>query len=472
MCDTDLFSSSFFPHENCGIFGVFGSDIEAARIVHSGLWALQHRGQESSGIASSEGTSIRVVKDEGLVAHVYSEELLDLLSGNIAIGHNRYGTSGGTGSLHAQPIKGQRIALAHNGNLPSTSSLKNFLTKQKYPISNMNDSEMMHAALEHIVQQGGTIQQAVRQAFPLFTGAFCLLIMTNKEIVAVRDKKGIRPLSLGKLSNAFVVSSETCALDTVGAHFVRDIRPGEMLTIDRNGIHSTQIVTGTQKLDIFEFIYFARPDSILLGKSVHEVRRKFGQTLATEVHLDVDTIIPVPDSAIPAALGYSQQSGILFDHGLVKNRYIHRTFIRPAQKLRMDDVDMKLNPVREVIAGKRVAIVDDSIVRGTTAKRLAQKLRTVGAKEVHMLISSPPVLYPDFYGIDTPSQNELIASRMDCDKIAQTIGVDSLHFLSYKGMMNAIDVDEKLLSTSCFTGKYPISLKERAKEVTHLKATY
>lgn len=455
------------PHEKCGIFGVYGKNMEAARLVHAGLWALQHRGQESSGIASTEGAAIRVVKDEGLVAHVYDEDLLTLLSGFSAIGHNRYGTSGGSGKQHAQPVMSSQglIALAHNGNLPSTIKLETFLRAKSIPIEGMNDSEMMHAAIEYYFAKGNTIEICIKKAFPLFTGVFCLLVMTNDKMVAVRDSKGVRPLSLAKLNGGYIVSSETCAIDTIGATFIRDIEPGEMVIIDASGLHSQTLAKGQNKLDVFEFVYFARPDSMLMGKCVNEVRKNLGRYLAKEYLVKADVIIPVPDSAIPAAMGYAEASGIPFDLGLIKNRYIHRTFIRPAQKLREKDLDMKLNPLHSIIKGKRIAVVDDSIVRGSTAKKLVEKLRKHGAKEVHLLISSPPVVYPDFYGIDTPNQKELIASQISIPEIVKYLKADSLHFLSYQGLIEAIGVKDVQLCTSCFTGNYPVSIGEREKEL-------
>ena len=450
----------FTPHEKCGVFGVYGKDMDAARLVHTGLWALQHRGQESSGIASSEGTSIRVVKNEGLVAHVYREELLMLLSGNCAIGHNRYGTSGGTGQLHAQPVMSPQglVALAHNGNLPQTTKLADFLQEKAVPTDNLNDSEMMHAAIEYYYSQTNSLTQAITLAFPLFNGVFSLLIMTNNCLAAVRDAHGIRPLCIGKLNGSFVFSSETCALDAIGATFVRNVLPGEMVTIDESGLKSVALAEGKETLDVFEFVYFSRPDSILAGQRVNQVRKNLGRYLAQESPIDADVVIPIPDSAIPAALGYAEVSGIPFDHGLIKNRYIHRTFIRPAQKLRDKDVHMKLNPLPEIICGKRVAIVDDSIVRGTTVKKLVERLRAVGALEVHLLISSPPVKYPDFYGIDTPRQDELIASQMSLDEIKTHLKIDSLHFLSYEGLIKATGLPKSQLCTSCFSGVYPVDI--------------
>ncbi|MEI6462330.1 MAG: amidophosphoribosyltransferase [bacterium] len=462
-----FFSVSFFPSEKCGVFGAFGDNMESARLVHTGLWTLQHRGQESSGIASSEGTTIRVVKDEGLVAHVYNEELLSLLSGNIAIGHNRYGTSGGAGKMHAQPVTGTKnlVALAHNGNLPSVTKIKSFLEKKGIDTTLMNDSEMMHSAIEYYMSEGLSLEESVKKSFPLFTGVFSLLLMTNNQIAALRDSKGIRPLSLAKLNGGYVFSSETCAFDALGATYIRDVMPGELVVIDSKGVHSYQIAKGDQKLDIFEFVYFSRPDSVLLGKSVNEVRKNLGRILAKENNIDGDIVIPVPDSAIPAAIGYSEQSKIPFDFGLIKNRYIHRTFIRPSQKLRERDVAMKLNPIPNLIKGKRVILIDDSIVRGTTSKKIVERILSAGAKEVHLLISSPAVLYPDFYGINTPNQDDLIASMMSIKEMTKYINVTSLHFLSYKGLLEAIGLPESKLSTSCFTGIYPVGIGERRKDI-------
>jgi amidophosphoribosyltransferase len=450
--------------EKCGIFGVFGFNTEAARLVHSGLWALQHRGQESSGIASTEGNSIRAYAAEGLVAHVYSEKHLQLLSGSAAIGHNRYSTSGGSAGHH-QPIidAAQTLALAHNGNLPSTAKLG------KYQTGHLNDSELMHAAIVHHVVSGKSLESAIRSSYPMFTGAFSLLVLSKNKIAAVRDPFGIRPLSIGKLNGGWVFSSETCALDVVGAKFVRDVSPGEMVVADHSGLTAYQLAPGNQKLDVFEYVYFARPDSVLLGKSVNTVRYNFGLSLARECPIAADVVIPIPDSAIPAALGYSHHSGLPFNHGLIKNRYIHRTFIRPAQKLRERDVEMKLNPLPSVINGKSVVVIDDSIVRGTTSKKIVTMLRAVGAKKVHLLISSPPVVYPDFYGIDTPSQAELIAFNKSPQQIAKFVGADTVYFLSYQGMLDSIGLPEQVLSTSCFTGRYPIPIGSWAKSLRHPK---
>lgn len=458
--------------EKCGIFGVFGRGLEAARLTHSGLWALQHRGQESSGIAASDGESIRVHKGMGLVAHVYNEESLESLPGHIAIGHNRYSTSGDSEERHAQPIitEDKILTLAHNGNLPSTRKLEEFLKSRNVYAEGLNDSELMYEALRFYLARGATLETAVARAFPLFTGVFSLLVMTKNKLAAVRDFRGIRPLSLGRLNGGFVFASETCALETVNANAVRDVKPGTMMVATKTGLKTYRLARGEQKLDIFEFVYFARPDSILLGKSVNEVRRNLGRNLARENPIKADVVIPVPDSAIPAALGFSQESGIPFDHGLIKNRYIHRTFIRPAQKLRDNDTQLKLNPLPAVLKGKRVIVIDDSIVRGTTSKQLVTMIRRTGARSIHLMISSPPVRFPDFYGIDTPVQRDLIAARLTVAEIEQFIGADSLHYLSYKGLIRSTGLSEKLFSTSCFTGVYPVDIAERAHEVSRPEA--
>lgn len=444
----------------CGIIGVYGGDNDAARLVYTGLWSLQHRGQESSGIASADGRGLRVVKGEGLVAHVYDEEHLALLDGNIAIGHNRYSTSGGSTVAHIQPVtdEDRDLAIVHNGNLPQTLKLESFLDKKQVDYAGRNDSELIFLAIKYYLANGMDLAEAIKKVWRLLTGAFCLAAMTKDRLVAVRDRYGIRPLCLGKFNGQWIVASETCALDTLGAKILGEVQPGEMVVMSRNGLQRQQVMAGKEKVDIFEWVYFARPDSRLQGGLVNEARKNMGRKLAGERKIKGDVVIPVPDSAIPAALGYAEVSGIPFDHGLIKNRYIHRTFIRPAQKLREKDIRMKLNPLAEVVAGKRVIVVDDSIVRGTTSKKLVDMLRQIGAKEVHLVISSPPVKYPDFYGIDTPMQTELIAAGRSNEQIRQWIGADSLQYLSYRGLIEAIGVPEDKLCTACLTGDYPIDI--------------
>ncbi|MEK7617033.1 MAG: amidophosphoribosyltransferase [Patescibacteria group bacterium] len=460
--------------EKCGLFGVYGKGFEAARLVHPGLWALQHRGQESSGIVSSDGKKFYIKKGIGLVAHVFGEEDLRNLKGYLAIGHNRYSTSGDAWDKHAQPVVvevgGKHIALGHNGNLPTTKKIEQFLRSKKISPKGLNDSELITHAIAAYVSDGLTLEKAIIKAYPLFTGAFCLIAMDETKIVAVRDPFGIRPFCIGKLNSGWVFASESCALDIIGAKFIREVKPGEMVIASTDGLKSFQIKKGKQKLDIFEFVYFARPDSYLLGKSVDQVRQNLGKELANENNIKADLVIPVPDSAIPAAIGFSRESGIPFEMGLIKNRYIHRTFISPEEHTRGRNVQLKLNPMRHIIAGKKVIVIDDSIVRGTTCRQIVKMVRNAGAKEVHLLISSPPVRFPDFYGINTPRQTELIASYKNLEGIRKEIGVDSLHYLSYKGLLKAIGLPEDSLCTSCFTGDYPIDIGERKKEINYKPA--
>jgi amidophosphoribosyltransferase len=368
--------------EKCALFGVFGEGMAASRLTYFGLFALQHRGQESSGIAASDGKTIKIHRNLGLVAQVYNEEDLQKLPGHLAIGHNRYSTSGGSFSEHTQPIgtKNDIVTLAHNGNLPTTEKLEKFLIRKGIATNGLNDSGLMQTLIKYYLVKGFTLEKAIAKSYPLFTGAFCILVMTKDKIAAVRDPYGIRPFSLGKLNGGYIFSSETCALDTVNAEHIRDIKPGEMVVVDNEGLHSYTLAQAKPKLDIFEFVYFSRPDSTLLGKRVYDVRKNLGRQLAKEFKVKADVVIPVPDSAIPAALGFSHQSGIPFEYGLVKNRYIGRTFIMPDQKLRDRGVQMKLNPIEEVIKGKRVVVIDDSIVRGTTARKLVTMIRDAGAK--------------------------------------------------------------------------------------------
>lgn len=452
--------------EKCAVFGVFGHET-AARLTYFGLYALQHRGQECSGIAASDRKKIRTHKGLGLVAQVYQESDFEKLEGNMAIGHNRYSTSGGTAPEHIQPVASANdiVALAHNGNLPDTKKLEKFLRLKGISTDGYNDSELMQLAIKYYLVKGQSLEKAIERTFPHFSGAFSLLVMTKDTMVAVRDRFGIRPLSIGRLNGGYVVASETCALDTVNAYEVRDVKPGEMVTITDKGITSTILARPKQKLDIFEFVYFSRPDSMLLGKRVYEVRKNLGAELAKECKIQADVVIPVPDSAIPAALGFSAVSKIPFEFGLVKNRYIGRTFIMPDQKLRDRGVQMKLNPIAEIIKGKSVVVVDDSVVRGTTARKLVKMIRDAGAKQVHLLSSCPPVRFPDFYGIDTPDQKDLIAATMTIQQIQEYIGADSLHYLSYKGLIKATGLPESLFCTACFTGDYPIDIGEHAKYI-------
>ena len=373
-------------NEKCAVTAVYSTGGEAARLAYFCLAALQHRGQESSGIVSGDGEGFRSHIGPGLVAQVYSEDSLQTLEGHMAIGHNRYATSGGRQNRHMQPVlRGDDvIALAHNGNLPSTVALKQFLKSKNLLKRGSNDSEMMADAIRWYIYQGQDVASAIQAAWPLFTGAFSCVVLNHDGLYAFRDKCGIRPLSIGKLQDGYVVASETCAFDMIGAEHQRDVKPGELIRIDSTGITSWQVEVPNPKLEVFEFVYFARPDSILAGKLINEVRRELGHELAGEHPVEADLVIPVPDSAIPAALGYAYKTHTEFDHGLIKNRYIHRSFIEPTQELRERAVQMKLNPLPVHLKGKRVVLIDDSIVRGTTAKQLVKMLRKAGAREIHL----------------------------------------------------------------------------------------
>lgn len=456
-----------FLKEKCAVFGTYGTGEGSARLTFYGLWALQHRGQESSGIVSSDGRSLYRHAGPGLVSNVYREEDLEQLAGSITIGHNRYSTSGAADDAHCQPFvkHDSGFAFAHNGNLPSTDKLEAFLNERGVDYDNLNDSGMMAEAIYCFMQDGLSIEKAIEEAWPLFTGAFSCVVMTPDKLVSFRDECGIRPLSIAKLGKGYVVASESCAFDTVGAQFLRDIRPGEMVVIDKKGMRAHQVVPGRLKLDIFELVYFARPDSIIEGMNVDWVRQNLGRELAKEWPVDADVVVPVPDSAIPAAIGYSQESGVPFEMALIKNRYIHRTFIRPTASLREQDLKMKLNPMPHLLNGKRVVLIDDSIVRGTTTRKIARMIYEAGAREVHILISCPPVRYPDFYGINLPTQDELIAYRMSPQEIRDHLGVDSLGYLSFDGMIRATGKPASQFSTHCFDGVYPIPIGSRQEEI-------
>ncbi|MES2930913.1 MAG: amidophosphoribosyltransferase [Patescibacteria group bacterium] len=455
--------------EKCGIVGLYGRDLPLAKLAFFGLFALQHRGQEASGITTSDGVSFYNHKGAGLVSAVYSEEDIARLAGHIGIGHNRYSTSGGGALSHAQPVvTGDfSFALAHNGNLPSTKALEEFLSSHGVLVADRTDSELIADAVSFYLSQSLSLEEAIEKVFPLLTGAFSLVMMTREKLVAVRDSYGMRPLCLGTIGDGYMIASETCALKTIGATFLREVNPGEMMVIDDSGLKSVTLANATPKHDIFEYVYFARPDSVLNGKLVYEVRKNFGKKLAEECLLDVDCVVPVPDTATPVAVGYTEKSGIPLELALVKNRYVHRTFIEPDQKSRRNSVALKLVTLPEVLAGKKIAVIDDSIVRGNTSKKLVEALFAAGAAEVHFLVSSPPVKFPDFYGIDTPMQSELIASHKTVEEIREFLGATSLHFLSLEGLIESIGLPEEELSTSFFTGEYPIDILERKDEVSY-----
>ncbi len=456
-------------NEKCAVFGIYGRDIDVARLTFFGLYSLQHRGQESSGIAVSDGSELYCYKNNGLVAHVYDEVHIRALKGHISVGHNRYSTSAGSGLHHAQPIltAGNKVAVAHNGNLPSVVALLAFLKSVERNTEGKSDSALIADAVGYYVEQGMALAEAVEKVFPLMTGAFSLLFMDAQTLVAVRDGFGIRPLCLGQIGEAHVVSSETCALDAIGATYVNDVAPGELVAINASGLTRKQLVAPDQKMDIFEYIYFARPDSMLLGQSVYEVRCRFGKQLAAEYPVDADIVVPVPETANPMAIGYARESGLPFEMGLIKNRYVHRTFIEPDQHIRDLGVKMKLNPLPSVLKGRRVIVVDDSIVRGTTSRQIVRMLFSAGATEVHFLVSSPPVRFPDFYGIDLASQSQMLAFRKSVEDMRVFLGATSLGFLSYEGMIAATGVPESSLCTSVFTGHYPLPIHEREADVSH-----
>ncbi len=458
--------------EKCGIFGIFDESgkFDVARISFYGLFALQHRGQEGSGIATSDGEKLYWHKGVGLVSQIYNEESMEKLHGHIAIGHNRYSTSLGgiTAQLkHVQPFisDDETFALAHNGNLPSVTALKEFLESKGIKTETHNDSKLMHLAVGYYLSEGATLAEAVEKAYPLFTGAFSLLIMDKTTLIAVRDAYGMRPFSMGKMGSAYVFASETCAFETVGAEVFWDVAPGEMVVVSKKGVTQKQLATATPKFDIFEFVYFARPDSVLMGKSVYQVRWDFGKQLAEEAHLDVDMIVPVPETAVASAIGYAKCAKVSLEMALAKNRYIHRTFIQPDQHSRQQGVGLKLTALRSIVRGKKIALIDDSIVRGTTSQQIVKMMFDAGAKEVHFLVASPPVRFPDFYGIDTPKQKDLIAATKSVKEIEEFLGATSLHYLSVEGMVKATGISREQLSLSAFTGEYPIDLKERKEEV-------
>lgn len=465
--------------ESCGLFGVYlkpgancgpgnGSfPLQASRLTCYGLYSLQHRGQESAGIAVSDGSVISVHKDMGLVSEVFNKRVLEGLRGRIAIGHVRYSTTGSSLVANAQPLvfhylRGM-IALAHNGNLTNTSELHRLLASQGSVFQSTTDSEIIVNLLARYAQS--RIEEALLKCMIDIKGAYTLLIMTEDKLIGVRDPYGVRPICLGRLGDqGYVLASETCALDTVEAEFIRDLDPGEIVVIDQQGISSLHTIPAQRKaLCIFEFIYFARPDSNLDGINVHASRKAMGKQLARENNIKADLVISVPDSGTPAALGYAEESGIPYEEGLNKNRYIGRTFIQPSQEMRDLGVRLKLNPVQRYLEGKRVILVDDSIVRGTTSRQIVRMLRQAGATEVHMAISSPPTRYPCYYGIDTSEREDLIAARMYEEKIRELIGADSLHYLSLEGLKACFPGTGEDFCTACFSGDYPVPIPKDKK---------
>ena len=459
------------PEEACGVFGIYAPGEDVAKLTYFGLYALQHRGQESAGIATFEGIDVHLHKDMGLVSQVFSEPILSGLTGSIAVGHTRYSTTGSSRKLNAQPAVVEtrlgRLALAHNGNLVNTVHLREELLKQKCNLLTTTDSEMIAFAIAQEVDAGADWLEGAAQAFQRCQGAFSLVIGTSSGIMGVRDSNGIRPLVIGTLGEnpvRYVLASETCGLDIIGASYLRDVQPGELVWITEEGLTSYQWSQKQErKLCIFEMIYFARPDSVMQEESLYSYRVRLGQRLAEESYTEADIVFGVPDSGVPAAIGFSQTSGIPYMEGLIKNRYVGRTFSQPTQALRELGIRMKLNPLKDVLQGKRVVIVDDSIVRGTTSRKLVKALREAGAVEVHMRISSPPVTHPCFYGIDTDNQDQLIAATKSVEEISKLLEVDSLAYLSWQGMLEATREDPQSFCSACFTGDYPVSIPEQVK---------
>jgi amidophosphoribosyltransferase len=445
--------------EECGVFGIFGHP-EAANLTYLGLYALQHRGQESAGIVTSDGARLHAIRALGHVAESFSGETLRGLPGNRAIGHVRYSTAGDSGIMNAQPIlidcaHGQ-IAVCHNGNLVNAVDLRDDLVRRGSIFQTTSDTEViLHLyARSTAGSPGAAIVESIRQ----IQGAFSLAFLTRDQLVAVRDPHGFRPLALGRLGDAWIVCSETCALDLIGATYVRDVAPGEVVVITAAGLESfSPFLPSALTQCVFEHVYFARPDSYVFGESVNEIRTNLGRILAQESPVDADVVVPIPDSGVCAAIGLAEQSGLPLRMGLIRNHYVGRTFIQPQQSIRHFGVKVKLNPVRSILEGKRVVLVDDSIVRGTTSRKIVRMVKAAGASEVHMRISCPPTISPCFYGVDTPSRNELIAATHSIEEIEKFVGADSLRYLSLEGLLRAVGPRRASYCTSCYTGHYPVA---------------
>ena len=464
------------PQDACGVFGVWAPGEEVAKLSYFGLYALQHRGQESAGIAASNGSQILIYRDMGLVSQVFQERDLELLQGHIAVGHTRYSTTGSPSFENAQPTLGPTpfgtVALAHNGNLTNFDELERLAdsrsdhahrvvaeaTKKRTRTRAFRDSSNDTSLVTELfaTEQGDDLTDAALNLLPQVEGAFSLVFMDEHTLYAARDPQGVRPLSLGRLSNGWVVASETAALDIVGASHVRDVEPGELIAIDEDGLRSFRFAEEKQARCVFEYVYLARPDSVLDGQIVHGARTEMGRKLAQEYPVEADLVIATPESGTPAAVGYAEESGIPFGQGLMKNAYVGRTFIQPSQTLRELGIRLKLNPIRENIEGKRLVVVDDSIVRGNTQRALVRMLREAGAKEIHIRISSPPVKWPCYYGIDFATRAELIANGLNVEEICTSLGADSLGYISLDGMIEATKQKRDQLCTACFSGEYPI----------------
>ena len=444
--------------DECGVFGIFGHP-EAANMTYLGLYALQHRGQESAGISASDGQQVRISREMGYVADIFDGATLAKLPGPMAIGHVRYSTAGESKLLNAQPIlidcaHGQ-IALCHNGNIVNARELRDELVQQGSIFQSNSDTEViLHL---YARSKARSIDDAIVESVAQVQGAFSLVMLTRDRLIAVRDPHGFRPLALGRLNDAYVVCSETCAMDLIGATYERDVEPGEVLIISADGVRSIKPFPPAQLAHcIFEHVYFARPDSYVFGRSVNEVRTELGRVLARENSVDADVVVPVPDSGVCAAMGFAEQSGVPLRMGLIRNHYVGRTFIQPQASIRHFGVKVKLNPVRSVLNGKRVILVDDSLIRGTTSQKIVRMVRAAGAKEVHVRISCPPTISPCFYGVDTPRKSDLIAATHTLDEIREFLEADSVGYLSLEGLLSAVNTERRSYCTSCYTGVYPV----------------
>jgi amidophosphoribosyltransferase len=452
------------PRDECGVFGVYAPESDVARLAYFALYALQHRGQESAGIAASEDGQIMTVRDLGLVSQVFDEDKLKALQGELAVGHVRYSTTGSSAWENAQPVwrsDRRQVALAHNGNLINAVELHSQLTDDGVSFRGTSDSEIMAALLSR--HEADSLEDAVTDVLPRLEGAFSTVVMTADSVVAFRDPAGLRPLSLGRLGDRYCVASESCAFDIIGGELLREVQPGEMVSLGERGIETRQVVESQRKaFCVFEHIYFARPDSVLEGNRTQVSRRKMGEILWREAPVDADVVIAVPDSGNPAAAGYSKASGLPRDDGLIKNRYVARTFIQPGQELRKHGLRMKFNPLREVVEGKRIVVVDDSIVRGNTTRQIVKMLRDAGATEVHMRISAPPIRHPCHYGIDMSTAQEMVAHDRTVDEVAKELDCDSLAYLSLDGVYEAIRSTRETHCDACFSGSYPLERTETA----------
>jgi amidophosphoribosyltransferase len=450
-------------HEECGVVGVYGHP-EAANLVYLGLYALQHRGQESAGIVASDHSKMHIELGMGLVADIFNPERILKLPGSLAIGHNRYSTAGNSALVNAQPCminySAGSLALAHNGNLVNAQTIRQELGAQGAIFQSTNDSEV----IVHLMAQSkaDTFVDRAADALGHVNGAYSLVLMTETELVAARDPHGFRPLCLGKLDGAYIVASETCVMDLIEAEFIREVEPGEVILINEQGVQSFFPFKKVEtKHCVFEHIYFARPDSFLFGEHVYSVRKNMGRAMAQESPAEVDIVVPVPDSGVVSAIGFAEEIDVPFEMGLIRNHYIGRTFIEPQSQIRHFGVKLKLNPVKTMIAGKRIAIIDDSIVRGTTSRKIVKMLRDAGAKEVHLRISAPPILHSCFYGIDTPDEKELVAHKYNLEETREYLAADSLAYLSLEKMMEVLKKDKKEFCSACFDGNYPVPITDK-----------